>query len=218
MEALSSEVLAAALPLSRGSDRKRLAPLLSAAMRRYGITENVYRTRAFLAQAGYESGQLKCTAENLNYTAEALLAVFPRYFDRATAREYAHQPERIANRVYADRLGNGDEASGDGWKYRGRGLIQITGRANYRDASGKMLALPADVNFESVPGLMETDLWACESAAWWWSAHGLNALADRLATEDEKGIMQAITRRINGGQNGFNDRWKLYCNARRAVK
>lgn len=214
---LTTETLAAAMPLSRESDRKRYAVPLYTAMQRYGISDSVYRERAFLAQVGHEGGQLKDTVENLNYSKEGLLAVFPKRFTPAQAAEYARQPERIANRAYANRLGNGDEASGDGWRYRGRGLIQITGRANYREATGGMLALPSDVDFERVPGLLETALWACESAAWWWSSHGLNAIADRLATDDEEAVMKSITRRINGGLNGWDDRWRLYLSAKRAV-
>lgn len=149
-----------------------------------------FRMAAFLSQIGHESGQLRNLVENLNYSAEALVRTWPSRFTEASSAAYARQPEKIANKVYAGRMGNGPEASGDGWKYRGRGLIQLTGRDNYR-AAGKALGLPLDAH----PELLERPEHAVESAAWWWSAHGLNELADA-------GRFQDIGSIINTGKPG----------------
>lgn len=171
------------------------------------------RARAFLAQVGHESAQLNRIEENLNYSAQALRIVFPKYFHTPQeASSYAHHPERIANRVYANRMGNGGEESGDGWKFRGRGLIQITGRDNYVSMSalmGKDLTVWPDAL------LMPLD--ACRSAALWWKANGLNALADKLAA-DERKTFETITKRVNGGLNGLEDRWAIYLRAKSAIK
>ena len=104
---------------------------LKACMKHYGLTPE--SASHFFAQCAHESGNFIIFRENLNYSADGLLRIFPKYFDAIKARQYARQPERIANRVYANRMGNGDEASGDGWRYRGRGAIQLTGKNNYRD-------------------------------------------------------------------------------------
>ena len=152
------------------------------------------RLAMFLAQVAHESGGLLHVSENLNYSAEALLACFPSHFDSDTAEDYARQPERIADCCYADRMGNGNEASGDGWSYRGRGLIQITGRANYA-ACGAALGLDLIAH----PELLETPANAALSAAWFWASHGCNGLADA-------GDFVGITKRINGGVNGLADR------------
>ncbi|HIE1735584.1 glycoside hydrolase family 19 protein [Pseudomonas aeruginosa] len=178
-------------------------PALNVAMERFGITSPV-RVAAFLAQVGHESSQLTRLMENLNYSARGLAATWPsRYLGadgqpNALAQGLARKPRAIANNAYASRNGNGDEASGDGWCYRGRGLLQITGRSNYR-AAGAGLGQP----LEQEPELLEQPEWAAISAAWWWSTHGLNELADR-------GEFAAITRRINGGLNGQADRLALW--------
>ncbi len=168
---------------------------LSQAMARYGITTRP-RVAAFLAQIGHESAGLSRVEETLRYTAPRLLQVFPRHFDDASAKAYANKPEAIASRVYGGRLGNGIEASGDGWRYRGRGLIQITGRANYAEQA-VFLGLPllAEPDLLAQPGP------AALSAAAYWHARGLNALADAQHFDQ-------ITRRINGGLNGQPDRVK----------
>lgn len=171
------------------------------------------RARAFLAQVGHESAQLNLVEENLNYSAQALRKIFPKYFRTPQeASSYAHHPERIANRVYAGRMGNGSEESGDGWKFRGRGLIQITGRDNYVSMSalmGKDLTVWPDAL------LMPLD--ACRSAALWWKANGLNALADRLAGAGERKTFEAITRLVNGGLSGLEDRWAIYQRAKNSI-
>ena len=150
----------------------------------------------FLAQVIHESGHLKANSENLNYSAQALSRVFPKYFpSNSLAEEYERKPEKIANRVYADRLGNGNEESGDGWKYRGRGLIQSTGKTNYKEC-GKALG----IDLVSNPDLIVNDPTVnIKSACWFWSKHNLNSLAD-------KDDITAITKKINGGTNGLTDR------------
>lgn len=177
-------------------------PALNRAMLRWKIDSRV-RTAAFLAQVGHESGQLRALSENLNYSAEALVRTWPSRFDAQTAQAYARQPEKIANRVYGGRMGNGPESSGDGWRYRGRGMIQLTGRANYR-AAGQALGLP----LEEQPELLEQPEHAVQSAAWWWAQHGLNELADAGRFKDIGSI-------INTGQpgrmpNGAAERQALY--------
>ena len=151
-----------------------------------------------MAQVGHESGGLRFTVENLNYRADALTRVWPSRFPLGIAESYAMQPERIANRAYCDRMGNGNEASGDGWKYRGRGLIQLTGADNYADFS-----LSADNEALSDPDSVAEPELAALSAGWFWSRNGLNALADA------KDIV-GMTRRINGGTNGLDDRQMRY--------
>ena len=170
---------------------------LNAAMDEFGI-DNSKRQAAFIAQVAHESSQLSRITENLNYSYDGLLSIFPKYFDEITAEDYARQPERIANRVYANRNGNGDETSGDGWRFKGRGLIQLTGRNNYRACSE---ALFADVGFLlRQPEALEQPLAACRSAAWYWMANGLNELAD----DDD--MFTAITKKINGGYIGLEER------------
>lgn len=158
------------------------------------------RLCAFVSQCGHESGGFTVFTENLNYSASSLVRVFKKYFpDMATAGRYARKPELIANRVYANRMGNGNEASGDGWKYRGRGLIQLTGKANYKSFSSAV----------SVPSVMddpdtvaEPDL-AVLSALWFWDTRKLNAPADAQN-------IKRVTTLINGGLNGYEDRVRLY--------
>lgn len=209
MEAITSDTLRKIYPLSKNIER--YAEALDKAMQECGI-DTAARARAFLAQVGHESAQLNLVEENLNYSAQALRKVFPKYFRTPQeASSYAHHPERIANRVYANRMGNGGEESGDGWKFRGRGLIQITGRDNYVSMSalmGKDLTVWPDAL------LMPLD--ACRSAALWWKANGLNAFADKLAT-DERKTFEAITRRVNGGLSGLEDRWAIYQRAKAVI-
>jgi putative chitinase len=156
------------------------------------------RVAGFLAQIGHESGGFRFTSENLNYRAETLTRVWPTRFPPGVAEGYAMQPEKIANRAYADRMGNGNEASGDGWKYRGRGLIQLTGADNYAAFS-----LDADNESLSDPDSVAEPELAALSAGWFWSKNGLNALAD------EKDIV-GMTKLINGGTNGLDDRQMRY--------
>lgn len=156
------------------------------------------RQAGFIAQCAHESGMFKFVEENLNYSDKALLSVFGKYFNADTATEYARKPEKIANRVYANRMGNGDELSGDGWKYRGRGLIQLTGKENYTRFGN---AVGQDI--VNNPELVASPEYATLSAGWFWSANGLNKLADA------KDIL-GMTKRINGGTIGLDHRTELY--------
>ena len=171
------------------------------------------RLAHFFSQLEHESN-LKPISENLNYSANRLLVIFPKYFTKdsldknnkvvkGTATLYARKPERIANRVYANRMGNGNEQSGDGWKYRGRGFIQLTGKDNYR-----VLSKDVRIDFLENPDLLLEEANAMISALWFWNKNKLNDLAD-------KDNVVAITKRINGATNGLADRkaklakWKL---------
>lgn len=200
----------------------RCAPIATAfigpinqALIKWGITTGP-SVAAFLGQAAHESNELLTLEENLHYTAERLCAVWPRRFwmpksdgpdalaevcpaDKEPAQVYEGNPEAIANAIYANRLGNGDRESGDGWRYRGRGIFQLTGRTNYKayeDASG--------VTVIDIPDLLFDPIFASDSAGWFWNKHGLTALADR-------GDFEGITRIINGGLHGLPQRetyWK----------
>ncbi len=152
------------------------------------------RLTAFIAQMAHESGEFVFTTENLNYSAEALVSVFGKYFTPASAGAFARKPEAIANRVYANRMGNGNEASGEGFKFRGRGYIQLTGKSNYQAFSDF-----AGVDFVANPELVATAPYNVLSAGWFWKTNTLNDLAD-------KGDFIGITKRINGGTNGLAHR------------
>lgn len=147
----------------------------------------------FLAQLAHESGELNYVEENLNYSADGLRRTFPKYFTVEQAKEYARKPQKIASRVYANRMGNGDEASGDGWKYRGRGLIMLTGKSNYAsyEKSGYCVG-----RLTEHPEWLAQYPGALKSAMWFWKANGCNALADR----DD---VMAVSKRINGGTLGL---------------
>ena len=156
------------------------------------------RLSHFLSQTAHESGNFQFLRENLNYSAAALRAVFGRHFPTdEIANEYARQPERIANRAYANRMGNGSEESGDGWRFRGRGYIQLTGRNNYTAFSKSI-----GVDVVSNPDLVATR-YPLLSAGWFWFTNGLNELADSGADE---ATIRLVTRRVNGGLNGLDDR------------
>ena len=191
----------------RQAKANQYLPLLRMAAHRYQIDANPRRLAAWLATITHESARLTRTVENLNYSAEGLAATWPaRYADmtgepNATARRIAGHPEQIANLTYAGRLGNGSAGSGDGWRYRGRGLIQITGRSNYA-ATGIALGL----DLVERPAMLEEPHYAALSAAEWWHRNGCNHLADT-------GDMAAVTRKVNGGIIGLDDRLKLYAAA-----
>lgn len=159
--------------------------------------DTALRLSHFLAQCAHESGNFEHFVENLNYSAVRLCQVFPKYFYNDLAERFAHRPIRIASRVYANRMGNGDEDSGDGWTFRGRGFIQLTGRDNYKlfDAT-----VPEDI-------LKNPDLVATKypllSAAWFWNKNSLNKIADMGDTEK---VLIDMTRRVNGGLNGLKER------------
>ena len=167
----------------------------------YGIN-TVARVAAFLAQTAHESGGYKTLKENLNYRAETLQKVFPKYFPTADlAAQYAHNQERIANRVYGNRMGNDDEYSGDGFRYCGRGLIQLTGKQNYCK-----FAESIETPVEELPEYLGTFEGAVQSACWFWDTNNLNQWADA-------GDILTLTKRINGGTIGLEDRINHYNHA-----
>ena len=155
------------------------------------------RVAHFIAQCAHESGNFVFIKENLNYRAESLTKTWPRLFPTMEiARQYEKQPERIANRAYGNRMGNGDEASGDGWRYCGRGLIQLTGKDNYTFFAGSL-----GISVEDAADYLATFEGAAQSACWYWEQNNLNRFAD---ANDAKGL----TRAINGGYLGLEDRIK----------
>jgi len=168
---------------------------LNATFEKFDISTPV-RQAAFIGQCGHECGNFKILEENLNYRAEALQKLWPKRFDAAKAQMCARNPKLIANTVYSSRMGNRDEASGDGWRFRGRGCIQLTGHANYYHA-GQAL----DVDFVMNPDLVATPMYAALTAGWFWNTHKLNQYAD---SRDWK----TMTKKINGGFIGLADREK----------
>jgi putative chitinase len=159
------------------------------------------RLAHFLAQAGHESGGFKAVNENLNYGAKGLLGTFAKYFTPDTATLYERKPEKIANLVYASRMGNGDKASGEGYKFRGRGYIQLTGKDNY-SAFDKVV----EENLIEQPDLVATK-YPLLSAAWFFHKNGLHKIADEGATD---AVVTKVTKRVNGGTIGLADRIKHF--------
>ena len=157
------------------------------------------RVAGWLAQCAHESGYFRFLKENLNYRAESLLKTFPKYFKTLDeARQYERQPAKIANRVYANRMGNSDEASGDGFRYLGRGLIQLTGKNNYT-----LFAAAIDTPLEEIPEYLQTFEGAVQSACWFWEQNNINQWAD-------KRDILTMSKRINGGTIGMEDRIMKY--------
>ena len=159
------------------------------------------RIAAFIAQCSHESAGFTALKENLNYKAETLSRIWPKYFPPDIAKAYASMPnkqEAIANRAYANRMGNGDEHSGDGWKFCGRGLIQLTGRSNYQAFADSL-----EMSIDDVPEYLGTFEGAAQSACWFWESNNLNQWAD-------KGDILTLTKKINGGTLGLEDRIKHY--------
>lgn len=168
---------------------------------KYNIDEPL-RLAHFLAQLAHESGNFTAVVENLNYSSDGLLKTFPKYFkDRATADQYARNPQKIGSRVYANRMGNGDEASGDGFKYRGRGYLQLTGKDNYK-------AFSAFIGQDCVadPTLV-ANRYPMDSAVWFFDVNKIWDICDKGAGED---VVKAVTRKVNGGLNGIDDRLKKF--------
>ena len=163
---------------------------------KFGI-DSPLRLAHFLAQCAHESAEFKALEENLNYSADGLKKVFSKYFPGDLANGYARQPEKIASRVYANRMGNGDEASKEGYKYRGRGYIQLTGKDNY-GAFAKAIGDDVVTN----PDWIKTK-YPLLSAAWFWNTRALNELADQGASDD---VVTKITKKVNGGTLGLDDR------------
>lgn len=181
------------------------APKLQSAMAEYEI-DTTRRAAAFLAQIAHETEELTHLVENLNYTAKRLLQIFPKYFNVDTADQYARQPEKIANRVYANRMGNGPEESGDGWKYRGRGCFMYTGLENYELASREL-----KYDFVKNPDDLTKPGPASFSAALYWHNRRLNRKADIDA-------MTSISKAINGGTIGLEDRLQHWARCAKVLK
>jgi putative chitinase len=170
---------------------------------KFGITTPA-RVAGFIAQGQHESADFTVLQENLNYSAKGLRGVFGKYFpDDAIAAQYAKKPEMIANRVYGGRMGNGPEASGDGYKFRGRGVLQLTGRANYTQCSRDLFG---DDTLANDPDLVRTPEYAIITACWFWYKNKLNEICD-------KGDIVLLSKRINGGTIGLEDRIKHWNDA-----
>lgn len=161
----------------------------------YDMTKNSARLAGFLAQVAHESGGFTAVKENLNYSAKGLMTTFKKYFPtEELAKQYERKPEKIANRVYANRMSNGPEESGDGYRFCGRGLIQLTGRANYT-----RFAADLGISIEETVAYLETPNGAVASAGWFWDNNNLNQYCD-------SGDFVTLTKRINGGTIGLADR------------
>jgi putative chitinase len=179
--------------LALGIDGKWLEPLKET-FERYNIN-TAKRQAAFIGQCMHESGGFKLLEENLNYSDKALMATWPsRFPNEEVANQYARNPEKIANKVYGGRMGNGTEETGDGWKYRGRGIKQLTGKENYERCGSSL-----GIDLVSNPDLLLEPKYAALSAGWFWSKHNLNDLAD-------KSDIETMTKRINGGFLGLDAR------------
>jgi putative chitinase len=168
-----------------------LAEHLQATCDAYGISSKE-EICAFLAQTAHESGGYNLASENLNYSADGLLKTFPKYFSKESAKLYARKPADIANRVYANRMGNGAESSGDGSTYRGAGFMQLTGKSTI-----EQYATDKQMSVEDAAEYARTLEGACDSAGWYWWKHSLNQYADDF---------ELLSRKINGGTNGLDDR------------
>jgi len=170
---------------------------IKAAAKHFGMSPE--RAAHFFGQTAHETGGFKAFSENLNYSAKGLMGIFKKYFpDAAVAAKYERKPEQIANRVYASRMGNGDEASGDGWKYRGRGALQLTGKANY-EAFAKWLGKP---ELLEKPDAVATE-YAFDSARFFFERNKLWDTCDKGVTDE---TILALTKRVNGGTHGLEDR------------
>jgi putative chitinase len=198
MAELTKEQLAQIIPGNPYLDHWFSA--LSQALPDYDIN-TPQRMAAFLAQCAHESGGFTAIKENLNYQAASLCRVWPHYFNASNANDYAHNQEKIANRAYANRMGNGPEESGDGWKFCGRGLIQLTGRSNYQAFADSL-----QISIDDASEYLKTFEGCVQSACWFWEANNLNQFAD-------SGDITTMTKRINGGVLGLDDRTARYHHA-----
>lgn len=183
-------------------------PILNSILPKYNINLTINSLSQFIAQTGHESGHYNVLSENLNYSAERLIQIFPKRFpDINIAKQYERNPEKIASRVYANRLGNGPEESKDGWKFRGRGLIQITGKSNYEKCSQFIFK---DNRLLDNPDLVSSDpIISVESACWFWVTNNLNQFSDDV---------EKCTKIINGGTHGLEDRKKLFSIAKKEIQ
>jgi putative chitinase len=193
------ELLRSICPKTKPEVLTRYVKPLNDTAEYYNLNDNPKRLAAFLAQIAHESGGFNFVMENLNYSAKGLVGTFKKYFPtEEIAKQYERKPEKIANRVYANRMGNGDENSGDGYKYRGRGLIQLTGKFNYTKFSQSI-----DLSLDETVKYLETPEGAVASAGWFWDNNKLNRFCDN----DD---FITLTKRINGGTIGLADRKHHY--------
>jgi putative chitinase len=201
---LNADLLQSVFPKCKNPEA--WASALNPALQKYSI-DSPARIASFLAQTGYESGHYNRLEENLRYTSAArLVKVWPKRFPNVdVASAYINDPRKLADLVYANRMGNGDALSGDGYRYRGRGLIQLTGRSNYLSA-----ARAIGLDLSNNPDLLLEPPAASMSAAWFWQTRGLNELADDRTDDSDLADFTEITRRINGGTTGINDRFALF--------
>ena len=189
---ITEQQLKAMLPTNQNC--AEWVPVCNVFLPQYSIN-TVNRIASFMAQTGHESLDFTVLVENLNYSMSGLTKTFAKYFPTASmAQRYARKPEMIANRVYANRMGNGSESSGDGWRFRGKGLIQLTGKSNHME-----FAKSKGMTIDEAIAYLLTKAGAFESACWFWNKHNLNVLGDA-------GNTTQITRIINGGSNGIGDR------------
>lgn len=196
---ITIELLTAMCPKTKRSILEGYLEPLNTVAEYYDMFENPKRVAGFLAQVAHESGGFTAVKENLNYSAKGLMGTFKKYFPTEDlAKQYERKPEKIANRVYANRMNNGDEASGDGYRFCGRGLIQLTGRANYTK-----FAADLGMSIEDTVAYLETPNGAVASAGWFWDNNNLNQYCDR----DD---FVTLTKRINGGTIGLADRQHHY--------
>ena len=206
MSTITLDLLKQICPHTKATVLNRYVEPLNKVGEHFGLFENPKRMAAFLAQVAHESGGFNFVKEGLNYSAASLRKTWPTRFPTlAAAQPYARNSEKIANKVYANRMGNGTEASGDGFKFRGRGLIQLTGKDNY-----SRFAKSIGMTLNEAVAYLETSEGAVASAAWFWDANKLNVYAD-------KGDFIGLTRRINGGTIGLADRQHHYQIALKAL-
>lgn len=204
---ITLELLQKFCPKTKKETLEKFVKPLNEIMPKYNLFENKERIACFLAQIAHESGSFVFVEENLNYGAKGLLATFKKYFPtEELAKQYERQPEKIGSRVYANRMGNGPEESGEGFKFKGRGLIQLTGKDNYtRFSQYKKITLDEAVDY------LKTTEGAVESACWYWHVNKLNDLCD-------KKDFLTLTKRINGGTIGLEDRKHHYSVIMEALK
>ena len=199
MKQVSVDILQQLCPKTKRSVLEMYAEPIHEVAEYYDMYQNPNRIAGFIAQIAHESGGFNFVKENLNYGAKGLMNTFKKYFPTEDlAKEYERKPEKIANRVYANRMGNGDENSGDGYKFCGRGLIQLTGRNNYTK-----FAEDLGISIEETVQYLETPAGAVSSAGWFWDQNNLNQYCD-------KNDFVTLTKRINGGTIGLEDRKHHY--------
>lgn len=200
MSTITKATLISIAPIAESSklDLDALASAIDYVFQKGAAFQTLDHQAVFLSQCAVESAWFHTFTENLDYGAQSLLNVFPSHFNSSNVDQYARNPQAIANRVYANRMGNGDEASGDGWNFRGRGLIQLTGKATYEACA---LALGSEII--NNPDYLTTIHGAVDSAVWYWNSHKLSEV------QDKDGFVE-VTKVINGGVNGLQDRENSY--------